>query len=80
MSALGDVEAVTVDAVPSTDFTAVPILSGEKLIGNLKGWYGVKKSGDENREKAGMLLLSLLLSDGMQSEAYAEGMPLNRTG
>lgn len=62
-------EAVTVDAVPSTDFTAVPILSGEKLIGNLKGWYGVKKSGDENREKA-----------GMQSEAYAEGMPLNRTG
>lgn len=82
MSDMDAVEAVTVEAVPSTDFTAVPLVRDEKLIGSMEHRYAVKKSGDKNREDAGMTLLSLLLSEGMQSAAYMnnrEGLPLNRS-
>lgn len=82
LSNLGQVEAVTVEAVPSTDFAAAPVTKDGKLIGNLKNCYAVKKSESENRQKAGMVLLSLLLSEGMQSAAYMDnedGLPLNRS-
>lgn len=76
------IEAVTLEAVPSIDFAALPVVKDKKLTGCLKHWYSVKKSGDRNKEKAGMVLLSLLLSDGFQSEAYmenGEGIPVNQT-
>ena len=81
LSDMDAVEEVTVEAVPSTDFSAVPLVQGEKLIGSMEHWYAVKKSEDENRQDAGMTLLSLLLSEGMQSAAYMDnrdGLPLNR--
>lgn len=80
LSDMDKVEAVTVKAVPSTDFSVFPILKEQKLIGSLKGRYAVKKSGKENKEKAGMVLLSMLLSEGVQSAAYMgneDGLPLN---
>lgn len=82
LSDMEEVEAVTVEHVPSTDFAALPVLKDGKLTGCLRNWYGVKKSGDQNREDAGMVLLSLLLSDGLQSKAYmdnGEGLPLNES-
>lgn len=82
LSDMDQVEAVTVEAVPSTDFSAVPLVKEEKLVGSLAHWYAVKQSGDENRQDAGMALLSLLLSEGMQSALYMDnrdGLPLNRT-
>ncbi|KAI4451774.1 hypothetical protein C823_006334 [Eubacterium plexicaudatum ASF492] len=75
------IEEVTVEAVPSTDFSAVPLVKEEKLIGSMEHWYAVKKSEDENRQDACMTVLSLLLSEGMQSAAYMnnrDGLPLNR--
>lgn len=81
LSDMDRVQAVTVEAVPSTDFTAVPLLKEEKLVGSMEHWYAVKKSGDKNRQDAAMTLLSLLLSEGMQSAAYMDnrdGLPLNR--
>lgn len=81
LSDMDAVEEVTVEAVPSTDFSAVPLVQDEKLIGSMEHWYVVKKSEDENRQDAGMTLLSLLLSEGMQSAAYMDnrdGLPLNR--
>ena len=81
LSDMDRVEAVTVEAVPSTDFTAVPLLKEEKLVGSMEHWYAVKKSGDKNRQDAAMTLLSLMLSEGMQSAAYMDnrdGLPLNR--
>lgn len=81
LSDMDAVEEVTVEAVPSTDFSAVPLVQDEKLIGSMEHWYAVKKSEDENRQDAGMTLLSLLLSEGMQSAAYMDnrdGLPLNR--
>lgn len=82
LSDMDQIEAVTVEAVPSVDFQAIPVLKDGKLSGILKHWYGVKKSGDQNKENAGMAVLAMLLSDGLQSEAYMvndEGIPLNRT-
>ena len=76
------IEAVTLETVPSIDFLALPVLKEEKLTGCLKHWYSVKKSGNRNKEKAGMVLISVLLSDGFQSEAYmenGEGIPVNQT-
>ena len=81
LSDMDRVQAVTVEAVPSTDFTAVPLLKEEKLVGSMEHWYAVKKSGDKNRQDAAMTLLSLMLSEGMQSAAYMDnrdGLPLNR--
>ncbi len=81
LSDMDAIEAVTVEAVPSTDFVAVPLEVQGKLAGCLGHWYAVKKSGDKNRQDAGMALLSLLLSEGMQSAAYMDnrdGLPLNR--
>ena len=40
------------------------------------------KQRNRNKEKAGMVLISVLLSDGFQSEAYmenGEGIPVNQT-
>lgn len=82
MSDMDAVEAVTVEAVPSTDFTAVPVVEEGKLVGCLEHAYAVKKGGDRNRQDAAMALLSLLLSEGMQSAAYMDnrdGLPLNRS-
>lgn len=82
LSDLDLVKEVTVDVIPPTDFTVVPILKDGNLIGSLEHPYGVNKEGDSSRQEAGMFLLSLLLSDGVQSAAYMgneEGIPLNRT-
>lgn len=81
LSDMDAIEEVTVEAVPSTDFSAVPLVKEEKLIGSMEHWYAVKKSEDENRQDACMTVLSLLLSEGMQSAAYMnnrDGLPLNR--
>lgn len=81
LSDMDQVEAVTVEAVPSTDFLAVPIVREQKLTGSMEHWYAVKKNDDENKQDAGMALLSLLLSEGMQSAMYMDnrdGLPLNR--
>lgn len=82
LSDLDKVEAVTVEAVPSTDYSAVPIVTEEQIVGSMEHGYAVKKSDDENKQDAAMTLLSLLLSEGMQSAAYMDnrdGLPLNRT-
>ncbi len=81
LSDMANVEEVTVEAMPPTDFTVAPILKEGELVGNLENWYAVKDDGDENRQNAGMLLLSLLLSEGVQSSTYMDnedGLPLNR--
>ncbi len=82
LSDMDAVEAVTVEAVPSTDFSAVPVVEQGKLVCCMEHSYAVKKGGDKNRQDAAMTLLSLLLSEGMQSAAYMDnrdGLPLNRT-
>ncbi len=80
LSCMDAVKAVTVDQMPPTDFTAVPILEGGELVVAAEHCYGVNKDATENQQEAGMFLLSLLLSDGMQSASYMgneEGIPLN---
>ncbi|TGY97789.1 hypothetical protein E5329_02735 [Petralouisia muris] len=81
LSDMDRVKEVTVDVIPPTDFSVLPILKDGKLVGTLEHPYGVSKYGDSSRQEAGMFLLSLLFSDGMQSAAYMgneEGIPLNR--
>lgn len=81
LSDMDQVEAVTVEAVPSVDFTAAPLVVEDQLIGCMEQKYAVKKSADKNRQDAGMTLLSLLFSEGVQSAAYMDnrdGLPLNR--
>lgn len=81
---LSDVDAVkevTVEVIPPTDFTVIPVVKEGNLIGNLQNCYGVSKKASKEKKEAGMLLLSLLLSDGVQSAAYMDneaGIPLNR--
>lgn len=81
LSDMDEVKAVTVEAVPSTDFSAAPVVDEGKLAGCMTHSYAVKKGGDQNRQDAAMTLLSMLLSEGMQSAAYMDnrdGLPLNR--
>lgn len=81
LSALDQVREVTVELLPPTDFKAVPVLKGDHLIGSFIHSYGVCKNADANKQKAGMVVLSQLLSDGMQSACYMgnmDGIPLNR--
>lgn len=81
LSDLGRVKAATVEQMPPTDFAVLPVLKGGKLVGLVENCYGVNKRADANTKKAGMFLLSLLLSDGMQSVSYMDnedGIPLNR--
>lgn len=81
LSDLQQVKAVTVEQVPPTDFKVIPIVKEGKLLGIMENCYGVNKDADKNQKKAGMFLLSLLLSNGVQSAAYMDnedGIPLNR--
>lgn len=81
LSNLEQVKEVTVEQIPPVDFKVLPILKENKLIGLMRNCYGVNKDADNNQKKAGMFLLSLLLSNGMQSVAYmdnADGIPLNK--
>lgn len=81
LSDLDQVKAVTVDRLPPTDFRVCPVLTDGRLTACFRSCYGVKKTEDPNQRTAGMYLLSLLLSDGVQSAAYmdnTEGIPVNR--
>lgn len=82
LSCMDQVKAVTVEQMPPTDFTVVPLLVDGELTGSARNCYGVKKGISDNKKEAGMFLLSLLLGDGMQSVAYMgneEGIPLNKS-
>lgn len=82
LSCMDQVKAVTVEQMPPTDFAIVPILEDGELVAAYAHCYGVNKEATENQKEAGMLLLSLLLSDGLQSACYmdnGEGIPLNRS-
>lgn len=81
LSDMVQVKEVTVEMIPPTDFFVSPILKNGKLMGTMERAYGVNKNGDKGKQQAGMFLLSLLFSDGMQSVAFmenGEGIPLNR--
>lgn len=81
LSDLAQVKKLTVDALPPTDFKVVPVLKEGSLIGTVRNCYGLNKNATPNQKEAGMFLISLLLSDGMQSALYMdneEGIPLNR--
>lgn len=81
LSHLDAVKKVTVEKMPPTDFSVLPVLREGKLTGSFTGCYGVNKTASKNRKWAGMFLLSLLLSDGMQDAAYmdnTDGIPLNK--
>ena len=81
LSDMEQVKEVTVEMIPPTDFFVSPILKNGKLMGTMERAYGVNKNGDKGKQQAGMFLLSLLFSDGMQSVAFmenGEGIPLNR--
>lgn len=82
LSDMEKVEEVTIEKIPSADFAALPILKEGKVTGSLINHYGIKKCEDINKNQAGMALLSMLFSDGMQSAYYMnneEGIPLNKT-
>lgn len=81
LSAIEQVKEVTVNQMPPTDFKVIPILQDGKLVGTMENCYGVNKDSSENQKLASMVLLSFLLSDGMQSMAYMgneAGIPINR--
>lgn len=81
LSDMERIKEVTVDKIPPTDFGILPILQDGKPVVTMEHCYGVNKDSTENRQEAGMLLLSILLSDRMQNISYmdnGEGIPLNR--
>lgn len=81
LSAIERVKEVTVELLPPTDFKAVPVLKEDRLIGTFVHSYGVYKDAGSSKQEAGMVVLSQLLSDGVQSVSYmgnSEGIPLNR--
>lgn len=82
LSDMDRVREATIEQMPPTDFSVAPVLKNGRLIGLLKNHYGVSKDATQNQKKAGMFLISLLLSDGLQSALYMDnenGMPLNRS-
>ena len=81
LSAIERVKEATVELLPPTDFKAVPVLKEDRLIGTFVHSYGVYKDAGSSKQEAGMVVLSQLLSDGVQSVSYmgnSEGIPLNR--
>ncbi len=81
LSALDQVEEVTVEAVPPTDFAVLPVLKDKKLIGSLRSHYGINKQAADSQKAAGRYLLTLLLDHKMQTAAYMgsrDGIPLNK--
>lgn len=81
LSAIERIKKVTVELLPPTDFKAVPVLKEDRLIGTFVHSYGVCKDAGSNKQEAGMVVLSQLLSDGVQSVSYmgnSEGIPLNK--
>lgn len=81
LSDLDAVKEVTVEKMPPTDFSAVPILSEGALTGSLTCCYGIKEEMPQEKKLAGMFILSLLFGNGMQSALYmdnTEGIPLNK--
>ncbi len=82
LSYMDQVKEVTVDKMPPTDFKVVPLLQDGKLSVDRKYYYGVSKDATDNQKEAGMVVISLLLGEGMQSAAYMDnddGIPLNRS-
>lgn len=81
LSVLDEVKAVTIDRIPPTDFTVIPVLEGNQIVGCFQNCYGVRKTADKNQGKAAMLVLAVLLSDRLQSISYMDneqGIPINR--
>ena len=81
LSTIDPIKEVTVEQLPPTDFKAIPVLKEGKLIGSFAYSYGVRKDADQNKQAAGMVVLSQLLSEGVQSVCYmdnTEGIPLNK--
>ncbi len=82
LSDLDDVKDVTVNMLPPTDFSVYPVLKDGKIMAVMENWYGIQKGLEKQKEDAAMFVLSLLLSDVIQSTAYMDnedGIPLNRT-
>lgn len=82
LSYMDKVKAVTIDKMPPTDFKVVPLLQDGKLVIDRIYRYGVSKDATDNQQEAGMVIISLLLGEGMQSAAYMDnddGIPLNRS-
>lgn len=82
ISDLDEVKDVTVNVIPPTDFCVFPVLNDGKIMGIMENWYGIQKDLEKEKEDAAMFVLSLLLSDAIQSAAYMDnedGIPLNRT-
>ena len=81
ISDLEEVKKVTIDQVPPIDFSVIPILEKRKLIGCYGHTYGVSNKTSQDEQDAAMYVLSMLLSENVQSALYMnneEGIPVNR--
>lgn len=82
---LSDIDAVrkvTVEQIPSIDFGISPYLEKDHLVGCYTEEYAVSDQADANKQKAGMLVLSILLNDSMQGMLCMQqdnAMPVNRS-
>lgn len=81
MSCFPEIQEVTVQAMPPTDFQAVPLLTES---GSLEAVYcrnyGVNRQSSQNRQEAGLVCISYLLNEQIQEVMYFSNymaFPLN---
>lgn len=82
ISCFPEIQAVTVQAIPSVEFQAVPIETAEgELAAAYCRSYGVNRQSSENRQDAGLVCISYLLNENIQEEEYFanyRGLPIQK--
>lgn len=81
LSILNRVESQTTEKVPARDYDVIPITQEGKLLGVFTDTWAVGKECTKNQKNAGMLLLSYLIEEVLQEEAYLasyDSIPVNK--
>jgi len=77
-----DVQDATIsgEGEKSVELQIVPVVEQDKLLCSFNNCYAVKRTGDDNRQKTGMLFLYYLLGNVAQREMYlkrGDSLPVN---
>lgn len=81
LSILKQVEKVTVEKIPAKDFAIRPITEEGRMLAVFTDTWAVNQACSKNQKNAGMLLLSYLVEDVLQEEAYLasyDSFPVNK--
>lgn len=81
LSYMDDVREVTIEKMPPVDFAVSPYEKDDRIQGCFTSCYGVNANASDNVQEAGMVVLSMMLNNSLQSAMYMGAetdLPINK--